>query len=77
MRRMAMGKSKKIRRLNGNRQRLKEKQEQILEAYGLFDDDEISTERLLAMVADYTGCDIDDVVEAIYLKSLQNGEKEV
>lgn len=72
-----MGKSKKIRRLNGNRQRLKEKQEQILEAYGLFDDDEISTERLLAMVADYTGCDIDDVVEAIYLKSLQNGEKEV
>lgn len=72
-----MGKSKKIRRLNDNSQSISKKQEQILEAYDLFDDDEISTERLLAMVADYTGCDVDEVVDAIHLKSLQNGEKEV
>jgi hypothetical protein len=38
---------------------------EILMFYEMFDDDDISTERLLAMVADAAGCDIDDVVSAL------------
>jgi len=38
---------------------------EILMYYEMFDDDDISTERLLAMVADAAGCDIDDVVSAL------------
>ena len=39
----------------------------IMGVYEMFDDDDISTERLLAMVADSCGCDVDDVVEALVL----------
>ena len=38
---------------------------EILMFYEMFDDDDISTERLLAMVADAAGCDIDDVVSVL------------
>ena len=38
---------------------------EILMYYEMFDDDDISTERLLAMTADAAGCDIDDVVSAL------------
>ena len=38
---------------------------EILMFYEMFDDDDISTERLLAMTADAAGCDIDDVVSAL------------
>ena len=38
---------------------------EILEVYEALDDDDVSTERLLCMVADTCGCDIDDVVEAL------------
>ena len=37
----------------------------ILMYYNMFDDDDISTERLLAMTADAAGCDVDDVVHAL------------
>jgi len=70
-----MGKAKKIRRIDDSKECLSEKQEQILAAYEMFDDRDISTERLLAMAADYIGCEIDDVVEALYLQSIQNGDK--
>ena len=38
---------------------------EILMFYEMFDDDDISTERLLAMTADAAGCDVDDVVSAL------------
>ena len=38
---------------------------EILEVYEALDDDDVSTERLLCMVADTCGCDIDGVVEAL------------
>ena len=41
------------------------KKAEILMFYEMFDDDDISTERLLAMTADAAGCDIDDVVSAL------------
>jgi len=41
------------------------KSAEILMFYEMFDDDDISTERLLAMTADTAGCDIDDVVSAL------------
>jgi len=37
----------------------------ILMYYNMFDDDDISTERLLAMTADAAGCDVDDVVSVL------------
>lgn len=37
----------------------------ILATYDLFDDDDISTERLLCLVADTCNCDIDDVVDVL------------
>ena len=39
--------------------------EQILMSYNSHDDGDISTERLLQMVADDCGCDISDVVNAL------------
>jgi len=39
--------------------------QEILSFYHMFDDGEISTERLLAMTADAAGCDVDDVVDAL------------
>lgn len=41
---------------------------EILEVYEALDDDDVSTERLLCMVADTCGCDIDDVVEALTME---------
>lgn len=38
---------------------------EILETYEALDDDDVSTERLLCMVADICECDIDDVAEAL------------
>ena len=38
---------------------------EILMFYEMFDDGDITTERLLAMTADAAGCDIDDVVSAL------------
>ena len=40
----------------------------IMGVYEMFDDDDISTERRLSMVADLCGCDIDDVVEALVME---------
>lgn len=37
----------------------------ILDVYNMYDTDDVSTERLLAMVADTVGCDIDEVVDAL------------
>lgn len=37
----------------------------ILLAYDMFNDDDISTERLLAMVCDQCKCDVIDVIEAL------------
>ena len=41
------------------------KQEEILAAYDMYDDDDISTERLLQMVADHCNVDYSDVVDAL------------
>lgn len=41
------------------------KEKQILEAYDFWDDDDISTERLLAMVSDECDCDVDEVVDVL------------
>lgn len=38
---------------------------EILMYYEMFDDEDISTERLLAMTADAAGCDVDDVISAL------------
>ena len=40
-------------------------QSQILSTYDIFDDDDISTETLLCLVADTCDCDIDDVVDTL------------
>jgi len=48
---------------------------EILMFYEMFDDDDISTERLLAMTADAAGCDIDDVVSALAGEYSPNGAK--
>lgn len=42
----------------------------ILASYELHDDDDISTEMLLAMVADDCGCDVGDVCEALREKQV-------
>ena len=39
--------------------------EEILIVYDMLDDEDISTERLLSMVADECDCDYSDVVEAL------------
>jgi len=41
------------------------KQLDILTTYDMFDDDDISTERLLALVCDECHCNVDDVINAI------------
>lgn len=43
----------------------KELKQQVKEAYELFDDNDISTERLLAMVSDYCNCEVEDVVDVL------------
>lgn len=48
---------------------------EILMFYEMFDDDDISTERLLAMTADVAGCDIDDVVSALAEQQSPNSVK--
>lgn len=40
-------------------------EEKILATYDLFDDDDISTERLLALVADDCDCEVDEVVNVL------------
>lgn len=39
--------------------------EEILAAYDMWDDDDISTERLLQLTADTCGCEITDVIDAL------------
>ena len=46
--------------------------ERVLAAYALYDDDGISTQTLLQMVADECKCDVDDV--AIILMEEGDGE---
>ena len=48
---------------------------EILMFYEMFDDDDISTERLLAMTADAAGCDVDDVVSALAREHTTDGTK--
>ena len=38
---------------------------EIAEVYRQFDRDDVSTERLLAMVADACNCGVDDVIDAL------------
>lgn len=45
--------------------RLTTEQEAICNAYDMLNDDDISTERLLQMVADHCDCDTGDVVDAL------------
>lgn len=41
------------------------KQLDILTTYDMLDDDDISTERLLALVCDECHCDVDDIINAL------------
>ena len=47
----------------------------ILDVYNMYDTDDVSTERLLAMVADTVGCDIDEVVDALVSAELELQEQ--
>jgi hypothetical protein len=51
---------------NEKKQKMTRKEARILASYDLHDDDDISTERLLQMVADDCRCDITDVVDVLY-----------
>lgn len=57
--------------LNRGRRSVKRKHEEILEAWDRIEENEpdISTERLWAMVMDETGCEYDDVTEALALQA--------
>jgi hypothetical protein len=46
--------------------KLTPEEEQIIVVYTMFDDDDVSTERLLSMVADECQRDVSDVAEALY-----------
>jgi len=48
---------------------------EILMFYEMFDDGDISTERLLAMTADAAGCDVGDVVDALTAGDTSSGAK--
>ena len=53
----------------------KNKINKILASYELHDDDDISTERLLQMVADDCHCDVSDVVDALnYVTKIANSQ---
>ena len=56
-----------FKRKKKNNNKPTESQSRILSMYDLFDDDDISTERLLCMVADACECDIDDVTNTLIL----------
>ena len=46
---------------------MNKRQRRILDAYDLFDDGDISTERLLALVCDECDCEVDEVVDALIM----------
>ena len=59
----------------GKKQDKETKQLDILTTYDMLNDDDISTERLLAMVCDECHCDVDDVIDALALDGrIKNGE---
>ena len=41
------------------------KQLDIIKTYDMLDDDDISTERLFALVCDECHCDVDDIINAL------------
>ncbi len=47
------------------RERITLKELEILDAYEFWDDDDISTERLLALICDECDCDVDEVVAVL------------
>ena len=52
----------------------KQKMQKILETYDLYDDDDVSTERLLMMVADECRCGVEDVVHALMMAEDAKGD---
>lgn len=46
-------------------QRMTFKERQIIASYNFWDEDDISTERLLALVCDDCDCEVDEVVEVL------------
>lgn len=46
-------------------QRMTCKERQIIASYNFFDEDDISTERLLALVCDDCDCEVNEVVEVL------------
>ena len=51
--------------MNNKKKQMSKKEARILASYDLHDDGDISTERLLQMVADDCGCDIMDVIDVL------------
>ena len=56
---------------------LTKRQKKILAAYEMFDDDDVSTERLFAMVEDYTGADAGEISAALYAAEMEAGSADV
>lgn len=46
-------------------QRMTFKERQIIASYNFWDEDDIATERLLALVCDDCDCEVDEVVEVL------------
>lgn len=43
------------------------REQEILASYNFFDDEDVSTERLLALVCDDCNCEVDEVVNVLAL----------
>lgn len=54
-----------LQKINGGERMTELRRFEILGAYELLDTEDVSDERLLQMVADTCGCEIDEVLEAL------------
>ena len=48
------------------------KKKRIIEAYLMFDDDDVSTERLLALICDACDCEVDEVIQVLIKEGFIN-----
>lgn len=49
------------------------RKKKIVETYLAYDDDDISTERLLAMVCDICHCEVEEIIDALEEEMLSDG----
>lgn len=53
-----------------HKSQLQRRNEEILRVYNYLDDNDVSTERLLAMVCDECDCDVTEVVDALLYENV-------